>query len=204
MFHAVRAVDCQPVDVRHAARRTCGLGADGDESTGRHAATATKDRSRRRRRQPTPPKAAPREPVHQAATSKPLPVVQPHGPTHAQKPPATATKPAAKQPATPAVAAPAVPTPAQEPPKAGGTAGQGVGHRHARAAFRVIALRRSEPARRAGHALSDRVGLQTPRPAGGDRPGIRGLASSERPGRDQGLGAPGHPHRATQLHCVGP
>ena len=63
---------------------------------------------------PTPPKAAPREPVHQAA--KPLPVVKPHGNTHAQKP---APKPAAAKPAPPppppVVAAPAPPPP--EPPK---------------------------------------------------------------------------------------
>ena len=76
--------------------------------------------------QPTPPQAAPREPVHQA-TGKPTPVVKPHGVVHAQKPPpkpapkaaagkATAAKPAAPLPSPPVVATPA-PTPPPEPPK---------------------------------------------------------------------------------------
>jgi SH3-like domain-containing protein len=63
---------------------------------------------------PTPPKAAPREPVHHAGRRPPPPVVKPHGATHAQKPvpkPSTATTPA------PAAPAPA-PTPAPvEPPQ---------------------------------------------------------------------------------------
>jgi SH3-like domain-containing protein len=64
---------------------------------------------------PTPPKSAPREPVHrEARKAKPPPVVKPHGATHAQKPP---PKPPT---ATPSPAAPAPPpTPAPvEPPKA--------------------------------------------------------------------------------------
>jgi SH3-like domain-containing protein len=72
--------------------------------------------------QPSPPKPAPREPVHQVAP-KPAPVVQPHGVTHAQKPtPKPAPKPPAKPPAKPPPAVPAVvpppPPPAPvEPPK---------------------------------------------------------------------------------------
>jgi SH3-like domain-containing protein len=60
---------------------------------------------------PAPLKAAPREAVHQVGP-KATPVVQPHGATHAQKPPHAKPPPTA-----PAVAAPA-PAPAQpEPPK---------------------------------------------------------------------------------------
>jgi SH3-like domain-containing protein len=57
---------------------------------------------------PTPPRAAPREPVHQAG-GKP-PVVRPHGAIHAQKPP----KPPAAVPAAPTP--PPAPAPV-EPPK---------------------------------------------------------------------------------------
>jgi len=67
--------------------------------------------------QPTPPKPAPREPVHQVAP-KPAPVVQPHGVTHAQKPP---PKPSAKPPVkplpVPAIVPPAPPPAPVEPPK---------------------------------------------------------------------------------------
>jgi SH3-like domain-containing protein len=59
---------------------------------------------------PKPPSAAPREPVHQTG-KKPPPVVRPHGPIHAQKPP---PKPPAA--ATAAPAPPSTPAPA-EPPK---------------------------------------------------------------------------------------
>jgi SH3-like domain-containing protein len=70
----------------------------------------------------SPPKPAPREPVHQVAP-KPAPVVQPHGVTHAQKPPAKPPrKPSAKPPAKPPPAGPAIVPPAPlpvpvEPPK---------------------------------------------------------------------------------------
>jgi SH3-like domain-containing protein len=62
---------------------------------------------------PTPPKAAPREPVRQAGKSPP--VVKPRGPTHAQKPPSK-TKSAAPTAAAPAPA-PAPPSPPVEPAK---------------------------------------------------------------------------------------
>jgi SH3-like domain-containing protein len=66
--------------------------------------------------QPAPHQPAPREPVSQVHT-KPAPVVQPHGVTHAQKPP---PKPPVKPPVKPPAVAPAVvaPPPAPvEPPK---------------------------------------------------------------------------------------
>jgi SH3-like domain-containing protein len=67
--------------------------------------------------QPAPPKPAPREPVHQVAP-KPAPVVQPHGVTHAQKPPPKPpAKPPAKPPPVPAVVPPAPPPAPVEPPK---------------------------------------------------------------------------------------
>jgi len=66
--------------------------------------------------QPTPPQAAPREPVH-PATGKPPPVVKPHGVTHAQKPaPKAAAKPAPTPP-PPVVATPAPTPPPPEPAK---------------------------------------------------------------------------------------
>ena len=61
---------------------------------------------------PTPPKAAPREPVHRPANGKPPPVVQPRGATHAQKPHPAPTPPLAK-PAT----VPTPPPPPVAPPK---------------------------------------------------------------------------------------
>lgn len=67
--------------------------------------------------QPTPPKPAPREPVHQVGKSPP-PVVKPHGVTHAQKPaPKPAAKPAGPPPPPPAVVATPAPAPPPEPAK---------------------------------------------------------------------------------------
>ena len=79
---------------------------------------------------PTPPSAVPREPVKQVG-GKPPPVVQPHGSTHAQKPPIAAKKPAPPKPAptAPAPSAPAAaPTPAEpekpaEAPNVGSASG---------------------------------------------------------------------------------
>lgn len=63
---------------------------------------------------PKAPQAAPRQPVHQVG--RPPPVVQPHGTPHAQKPPAHATKKAAKPVAPAPEAAPVpVPAPAEAP-----------------------------------------------------------------------------------------
>lgn len=58
---------------------------------------------------PKPRAAAPRAPVHQAG--KPVPVVHPHGTTHAVKPPAKPASP----PAAPAAPPPATPPPAAPP-----------------------------------------------------------------------------------------
>jgi len=70
---------------------------------------------------PTPPKAAPRAPVHQLAGSKPPPVVQPHGATHAQKPhpvpPPRPAKPAAV-PTPPKATPPPAPVEPPKPPEA--------------------------------------------------------------------------------------
>jgi SH3-like domain-containing protein len=64
---------------------------------------------------PKPPATAPRAPVHQAGPKHTTPVVQPHGPTHAQKPAGKTAQ--QKPPATPkteAKPAPAAPPPAPE------------------------------------------------------------------------------------------
>ena len=73
-------------------------------------------------------------------------------------------------------------------------------HRPAAAALRRAALRRGEPARRPGHALSHRLGLQAPRTAGADPARVRGLAAGAGSRRHQGLGAPGDADRPAQLH----
>jgi SH3-like domain-containing protein len=90
----------------------CGMllassGAWGQTASGQSAGTLQPPA--KQKTTPAPPSAAPREPVRQVG-GKPPPVVQPHGATHAQKPPP-------KPPAAPAPAAPP-PTPAPvEPPK---------------------------------------------------------------------------------------
>ena len=109
---------------------------------------------------------------------------KPHGPTHAQKPRARSRRRAATPPHR------RRPAPANRRSRPGRYQ-QRLRHRAAAAALRRAALGRGEPARRPGHALSDRVGLQAARPAGGDPARVRGLAAGAGPGRDQGLGASG-------------
>ena len=179
--HSGAGVTVPAAAVRHARWRAPRHGTDGaDHRRSRHSEARTRqaDTSRARAGE-----------AHAAWCSR---MARRTRRSRHQRPPAGA--PARRAPPTPA------PVPAEPSKPAEADAAQRLQHRPAAAALRCAALRRGQPARRSGHALSDRVGLQAPRPAGGDPARIRGLAPGAGSRRHQGLGASGDADRPAQLH----